>query len=185
MGSLLDDIDDIIDDGDVVVNCGYEINNTISKDTFKNVKKLPSHSTKYSILKNIRNSDYKKTKGVELFSIPWECESILKYFDLADTYKSAEFVMKEYVIDYNLRTYTHHATEFYIIFRGHNKKNDNAIMICKTANARDCQDNIKTIVYNLSNIFHNENKFNSMINRVRHYLKMDTKFFKFLKNENA
>ena len=54
MGSLLDDIDDIIDDGDVIVNCGYEINNTISKDTFKNVKtggtlRVPAGSTGYDI----------------------------------------------------------------------------------------------------------------------------------------
>ena len=40
MGSLLDDIDDIIDDGDVVVNCSYEIENAITGDSFKNLNMM-------------------------------------------------------------------------------------------------------------------------------------------------
>lgn len=183
MGSLLDDIDDIIDDGDVVVNCDYEINNAITGESFKKAKKIPSHSTKYSILKNGKSSDYKKVKDVDIYSIPWECEAVLKYFDLSDIYKGAEFVMKEYVINYN--SYVHNAVEFHIIFRGHDKRKDNAILLCNTINARSWKDNTKTVIADVVNTFHSENKFNSMMNRVRHYLKMDTKFFKFLKHENA
>lgn len=183
MGSLLDDIDDIIDDGDVVVNCSYEIENAITGESFKKAKKMPSFSTKYSILKNGRSSSYKKVKDVDIYSIPWECEAVLKYFDMADIYKGAEFVMKEYVINYN--SYVHNAVEFYVIFRGHNKRKDNAILLCNTTSARSCRDNTKTVITGAVNIFYNENKFNSLMNRVRHYLKMDTKFFKFLKHENA
>ena len=183
MGSLLDDIDDIIDDGDVVVNCDYEINNAITGESFKKAKKIPSHSTKYSILKNGKSSDYKKVKDVDIYSIPWECEAVLKYFDLSDIYKGAEFVMKEYVINYN--SYVHDAVEFHIIFRGHDKRKDNAILLCNTINARSWKDNTKIVIASVVNTFNNENKFNSMMNRVRHHLKMDTKIFKFLKHENA
>lgn len=183
MGSLLDDIDDIIDDGDVLVNCDYEINNAITEESFKKTKKMPSYSTKYSILKNGRSSDYKKVKDVSIYSIPWECESVLKYFDLDDIYKGAEFVMKEYVINYN--SYSHNAVELHIIFRGHDKRKDNAILLCQTTVTRSWKDNIKTVITDAVNTFHNENKFNSIMNRVRHYLKMDTKVFKFLKHENA
>ena len=182
MGSLLDDIDDIIDDGDVVVNCDYEINNAITGESFKKAKKIPSHSTKYSILKNGKSSDYKKVKDVDIYSIPWECEAVLRYFDLADIYKGAEFVMKEYVINYN--SYVHNSVEFHVIFRGHDKRKDNAILLCNTI-MQEVEDNTKTVIAGVVNTFHSENKFNSMMNRVRHYLKMDTKFFKFLKHENA
>lgn len=183
MGSLLDDINDIIDGGDVVVNCDYEINNAITGESFKKTNKIPSNSTKYSILKNGRSSDYKRVKDVSIYSIPWECEAVLRYFDMADIYKGAEFVMKEYVINYN--SYVHNSVEFHIIFRGHDKKKDNAIMLCQTTSARSFKDNIKTVINGVVYTFHNENKFNSMMNRVRHYLKMDTKVFKFLKHENA
>lgn len=184
MGSLLDDIDDIIDDGDVVVNCDYEINNAITGESFKKAKKIPSHSTKYSILKD-RRSDYqpKNVKDVDIYSIPWECEAVLRYFDLDDIYKGAEFVMKEYVINYN--SYVHNSVEFHIIFRGHDKRKDNAILLCQTTSTRSWKDNTKTVIAGVVNTFHSENKFNSMMNRVRHYLKMDTKFFKFLKHENV
>lgn len=183
MGSLLDDIDDIINDGDVVVNCDYEINNAINGESFKKVKKMPSYSTKYSILKNGRNSDYRKVKDVSIYSIPWECESVLRYFELDEIYKSAEFVMKEYVVNYN--SYIHNSIEFYVIFRGHDKRKDNAIIICQTTSPRSWKDNTKTVITGAVSTFHNENKFNSMMNRVRHYLKMDTKLFKFLNHENA
>ena len=184
MGSLLDDIDDIIDDGDVVVNCDYEINNAITGESFKKAKKMPSHSTKYSILKD-RRSDYKpkKVQDVSIYSIPWECDAVLKYFDLNDIYKGAEFVMKEYVINYN--SYLHNSVEFHIIFRGHDKRKDNAIMLCQTTSTRSWKDNTKTVISGAVYTFHNENKFNAVMNRVRHYLKMDTKVFKFLKHENA
>lgn len=183
MGSLLDDIDDIIDDGDVVVNCDYEINNAITGESFKKAKKMSSNSTKYSILKNGRSSDYKRIKNVDIYSIPWECEAVLKYFDMTDIYKGAEFVMKEYVINYN--SYIHNSVEFHIIFRGHDKRKDNAILLSQITSTRSFKDNIKTVITRAVDTFYNENKFNSLMNRVRHYLKMDTKLFKFLKHENA
>ena len=183
MGSLLDDIDDIIDDGDVVVNCDYEINNAITGESFKKAKKMPSHSTKYSILKD-RRSDYKpkKVQDISIYSIPWECDAVLRYFDLADIYKGAEFVMKEYVVNYN--SYVHNTTEFHIIFRGHDKRKDNAIMICQTTSQKSWKDNTKDVITGVVRAFHNEYNFNALMNRVRHYLKMDTKIFKFLKHEN-
>lgn len=182
MGSLLDDINDIIDDGDIVVNCLYEIENAITGESFKKVKKMPSHSTKYSILKKQRYN-YNKATDVSIYSIPWECESILKYFDLDGIYKNAEFVMKEYVINFN--SYIHNSVEFHIIFRGHDKKKDNAILLGQTTSTRSFKDNTRTVINDVVSIFLNENRFNDMMNKVRHYLKMDTKLFKFLKHENA
>jgi hypothetical protein len=180
MGSLLDEIDDILNDGDVVVNCSYEIENAINEESIKNIKKMSSHSTKYSILKKGRSSNYKNVNDVSIYSIPWECESVLKYFDMDDIYKGAEFVMKEYVINYN--SYIHNSVEFYVIFRGHNKKKDNAVLICQTINTRSLQDTTRTAFSNVIHTFNNENKFNALMNRVRHYLKMDGKIFKFLKH---
>ena len=58
-------------------------------------------------------------------------------------------------------------------------------MLCLTSSTRSWKDNTKNVISNAVSTFHNENRFNSMMNRVRHYLKMDTKFFKFLKHENA
>lgn len=183
MGSLLDDIDDIIDDGDVVVNCSYEIENAITGDSFKNLNMMKSNSTKYSILKKNKKDMWSRMSNVEIFSMPWECESVLKYFDMNEIYKSTEIVLLEFKITRG--AYISNGVEMFIIFRGHNKRKDNAICIAATYGPDQYKVLMKHALGTAIRKFSTEHGFNAMINNVRHYLKMDTKIFKFLKHENA
>ena len=183
MGSLLDDIDDIIDDGDVVVNCSYEIENAITGDSFKNLNMMKSNSTKYSILKKNKKDIWGRMSNIEIFSMPWECESVLKYFDMNETYKGAEIVLLEFKINYG--AYTSNGVEIFIIFRGHNKRKDNAICIATTYGPDQYKVLMKHALGTALKKFSTEYAFNLMMNNVRIHLKMHTKNFKFLKHENA
>lgn len=183
MGSLLDDIDDIIDDGDVVVNCSYEIENAITGDSFKNLNMIKSNSTKYSILKKNKKDIWCRMSNVEIFSMPWECESVLKYFDMNEIYKGAEIVLLEFKI--NRGAYISNGIEIFIIFRGHNKRKDNAICIATTYGPDQYKVLMKHALGTALKKFSNEHGFNAIMNNVRKHLKMDTKVFKFLKHENA
>lgn len=183
MGSLLDDIDDIIDDGDVVVNCSYEIENAITGESFKNLNMMKSNSTKYSILKKNKKDSWCRMSNIEIFSMPWECESVLKYFDMNEIYKGAEIVMLEFKITRG--AFISNGVEFFIIFRGHNKRKDNAICISTAYGADSYKVLMKHALSAAAKKFLIEHAFNAVMNNVRHYLKMDTKFFKFLKHENA
>lgn len=182
MGSLLDDIDDIIDDGDIVVNCSYEIENAITGDSFKNLNMMKSDSTKYSILKKNKKALYHSMSNIEIFSMPWECESVLKYFDMNEIYKGAEIVIQEFT--FNRGGYISNAVEIFIIFRGHNKRKDNVICISTNYGADSYKVLRKHALGEAMNRFSSEYKFNNMMNYVRKYLKMDNKNFKFLKHKN-
>lgn len=181
--SILADLEESFDFGSIVVNTMQEI--VLALDT-KNAKKMQlakSNSTKYSILKKYGATNV-KINNLLLFKLDWDCQHVLKYFDLDSIYKSVEIVIREgdmkSAFGVNI---LNHASAF-IIFRGHDKKKDNALLLDNFVNYRDKKDNMSSILGRLTETFLNERKFNVMINRVRNYNKLEPKVFKFIKLDN-
>lgn len=182
--SILADLEESFDYGGIVVNAMHEILYALDTKYGNKMQIAKSNSTKYSILK--KNSIYSTTKfnNLLLFKIDWDCQNVLKYFDLDSIYKFAEIVIREGDMKSNFGgSILNHASAF-IIFRGHNKKKDNALLLDNFVNYRDKEDNMSSILGRLTETFFNESKFNAMINRVRNYNKLEPKTFKFIKLDN-
>ena len=179
--SILADLEESFDFGSIVVNTMQEIAFALDTKNAKKMQLAKSNSTKYSILKK-----YSATKfnNLLLFKLDWDCQHVLKYFDLDSIYKSAEIVIREGDMKSNFGgSILNHASAF-IIFRGHDKKKDNALLLDNFVNYRDKKDNMSGILGRLTETFLTESKFNAMINRVRNYNKLESKTFKFIKLDN-
>lgn len=179
--SILADLEESFDFGSIVVNTMHEILLALDAKNAKKVQLAKSNSTKYSILKKYNTT---KIDNLLLFKLDWDCQHVLKYFELDSIYKSAEIVIREGDMKSNFGgNIINHASAF-IIFRGHNKKKDNALLLDNFVNYRDKKDNMSYILNRLTGTFLNEHKFNVMINRVRIYNNLEPKVFKFIKLDN-
>ena len=179
--SILADLEESFDYGDIVVNTMHEILYALDTKYGNKMQIAKSNSTKYSILKKYHAA---KLNNLLLFKLDWDCQHVLKYFDLDSIYKSAEIVIREGDMKSNFGgSILNHASAF-IIFRGHDKKKDNALLLDNFVNYRDKKDNMSYILNRLTGTFFNERKFNAMINRVRNYNKLEPKVFKFIKFDN-
>ena len=179
--SILADLEESFDFGSIVVNTMQEIAFALDTKNAKKMQLAKSNSTKYSILKKYSTS---KIDNPLLFKLDWDCQHVLKYFDLDSIYKSAEIVIREGDMKSNFGgSILNHASTF-IIFRGHDKKKDNALLLDNFVDYRDKKDNMSNILGRLIGTFLNERKFNAMINRVRTYNKLEPKVFKFIKLDN-
>ena len=182
--SILADLEESFDYGGIVVNTMHEILSALDTKSGNKMQIAKSNSTKYSILK--KNSVYSKTKinNLLLFKLDWDCQHVLKYFDLDSIYKSAEIVIREGDMKSSFGGSTLNHASAFIIFRGHDKKKDNALLLDNFVNYRDKKDNMSNILGRLTGTFLNESKFNKMINSVRIYNKLEPKTFKFIKLDN-
>lgn len=179
--SILADLEESFDFGSIVVNTMQEIVLALDTENAKKMQIAKSNSTKYSILKKYSST---KFNNLLLFKLDWDCQHVLKYFDLDSIYKSAEIVIREGDVKSNFGGSTLNHASAFIIFRGHNKKKDNALLLENFINYRDKNYNMSGILNRLNVTFLNENKFNAMINRVRNYNKLEPKAFKFIKLDN-
>lgn len=180
--SLLSEIEDSIDFGSITVDAFYEIINAMDSKNAGGLNMVKTNSSKYSILNN--GGTKLKKSNFYIFTLPWNCQNVLKYFELDSIYKGAEIVIREFSIKRSEYS-PYNCVESYILFRGHNKRQDNAISIDKFSNYRSLDKNMHEAIGRLCNIFASERKFNSMINRVRKYHKMDIKLFNYIKNETV
>lgn len=179
MGSLLSDIEDSIDFGSIKVDAFYEIINAMDSKYAGSLNMAKATSSKYSILN--KGGIKLKKHNFYIFTLPWNCQNVLKYFELDSIYKGAEIVIREFIIKRSELS-SYNCVETYILFRGHNKKQDNVISIDKFSNYKPLDKNMHEAIGRLCKIFASESKFNSMINRVRKYHKMDIKLFNYIKN---
>ena len=176
--SILADLEESFDFGSIVVNTMQEIVLALDAKNSNKMQIAKSNSTKYSILKKYSAARF---NNLLLFKLDWDCQHVLKYFDLDSIYKSAEIVIREGDMKSNFGGSTLNHASAFIIFRGHDKKKDNALLLDNFVNYRDKKDNMSGILGRLTETFLTESKFNAMINRVRNYNKLEPKIFKFIK----
>lgn len=178
---ILNDVDITLDATDVIVNV---INERTLPDLYDGTcvfESVPFDSCHFSILKRFDgrfNKKYKPTSKIiegQLGKFDWACTNLLKYFGLSHIYKGATICIKQYVEPgetyWGARGSKHINTLIAIIFRGHNRKNDYAIMLrslsTNTISYNVYLDHQKKCKYSLMSTFRTERDFNSIFAKLR------------------
>lgn len=129
---ILSDIDSVIDKADVFINVKSE--REVAEILDKSIKftSVPFDSCHYAILKkfdiNSGRSIKKKMVQQQIGTFNWDCTNLLKYYGVDHIFKGANICIKQ-CVEHGWGNYEYVITKMAIIFRGHKRKNDYAILL--------------------------------------------------------
>ena len=130
---ILGDIDSVIDKADVFINVKSE--REIAEILDKTIKftSVPFDSCHYAILKKFdtnsgRTLKKKMVQQQQIGTFNWDCTNLLKYYGVDHIFKGANICIKQRV-EHGWGNYEYVITKMAIIFRGHKRKDDYAILL--------------------------------------------------------